>query len=124
MTTRNIGRLLGVMLACGTTAALAQLNQNCVAQWHNAVAAQSLAEACKAADAAAIAKFKSSEDSMLNCAVAQMQPAEAADFRANAAKTRVEITKAASSRPCPPDAKLQIQDRAAKLSSAPASSTR
>ena len=121
---RKTARLLGVVLVCSTSAALAELNQKCVAQWHNAVAAQSLAQACKLVDAAAMAKFKSSEDSMLNCAVAKMQPAEAADFRANAAKTRVEIANAAASRPCPPDAKAQLQDRAAKLSAVPAAPTR
>jgi thioredoxin-like negative regulator of GroEL len=114
---RHGARLVVVALAsaCATAFAQAEVDEKCMAQWHDAIAAEAVGTACKVGDAASMAKLKAAEDAALNCGVAKMSPEQVADVRASAAKTKVELAKQMSSGPCPPEAKSYFQQRSRQM---------
>ncbi len=68
--------LLAAALACAAPVAFgqAQVDEKCMAQWHDAVATENVGTVCKLGDPASMAKFKAAEDAALNCAVAKLAP--------------------------------------------------
>jgi hypothetical protein len=106
--------IAAALVASAAPAVLAQadVDEKCMARWHDAIAAEAVGDVCKVGDAASMAKLKATEDAALNCAVAKMSPDAAAEVRANAAKTKVELAKQMSSGPCPAQAKAYYQQRA------------
>ena len=105
--------LLAAALACAAPVAFgqAQVDEKCMAQWHDAVATENVGTVCKLGDAASMAKFKAAEDAALNCAVAKLARGAAAEVRANAAKTKDAMAKQMGSEPCPAQAKAYYQQR-------------
>lgn len=102
--------LLAAALAAAP-AAYAEVDAKCMADWNDAVAAQSVGQACKVGDAASMAALKTAEDTALNCLTGKMTAAEATDFKANAAKTKTALAKQMASEPCPAQAKAYYQQR-------------
>ncbi len=108
-------RLAAAMLVASAAPAVlaqTQVDEKCMGQWHDAMAAEAVGDACKVGDAASMAKLKAAEDAALNCAVAKLAPEVAAEVRANAAKTKAETAKQMASGPCPAQAKTFFQQRA------------
>jgi hypothetical protein len=112
---KHVKRLLAVGLACAAPVAFGQVDEKCMAQWNDAVAAEAVGSVCKVGDPASMAGLKAAEDTALNCAAAKMTPDAAADFRANAAKTKAAIAKQMAGEACPAQAKSFYQQSATKI---------
>jgi hypothetical protein len=113
-TTKRFSRIFAGIAACSVSAAFAQVDEKCMAQWQDVVAAQAVGAQCKLGDANTAARMKRVEDNSLNCALARVNAAEQAEIRASAAKTKEAITKQMAAAPCPAEAKAYFQDRSSK----------
>jgi hypothetical protein len=106
-------RLIAAAFAFAAPAVFAQaVDEKCMAQWQDAIAAEAVGDVCKVGDAASMAKLKAAEDTALNCAVAKLTPDAAAEVRAKAAATKAETAKQMAGSPCPAQAKTFFQQRA------------
>lgn len=109
--------IYGVVLAAAVSAALpaaAEVNQQCIQQWQNAVSTRALGERCQSLDAGTSAKLKALEDSSLACAMAKATADEKAQLDAALPQFKAAQAKELGSTPCNESTKAAVSGVATK----------
>jgi hypothetical protein len=106
-----------VLAAAAVSVALpaaAQVDQQCIQQWQQAISTRALDERCKSLDAATAAKLKALEDSSLACATAKASAADKAQLEAALPQIRQSTIKEMATAPCDEGTKSALTGQATK----------
>jgi len=109
---RTHGLLLAAAAACLALPAAAQVDQQCIQRWQQAMSTRLLGERCQSLDAATTAKLKALEDSNLACAMAKASAADKAQLQASLPDVQKETAKALANTPCDADTKATVSGHA------------
>jgi hypothetical protein len=106
------GLLLAAVTASVALPAAAQVDQQCIQRWQQAMSTRLLGERCQSIDAATSAKLKALEDASLACAMAKASAADKAQLQTSLPDVQKETAQALANTPCDQDTKATIAGHA------------
>ena len=108
------GVLLAALALPVALPAAADVNQDCIQRWQQAVTTRAVGERCQYLDAATSAKLKAAEDSAYACATAKATADEKSQLEAALPQFKQNQTKELAATPCNDSTKAVVSGQAAK----------